>query len=108
MRSYHCYRVNGYPRVDVLGEKGEASRRGLVIQASHKIAYIHDEFDWGFSGRGPDQLALAILLDIFGDKKIAQEHCDDFKWTFLATAPRAGVTIQETQVRQMVRKLASR
>jgi hypothetical protein len=43
-------------------------------------------FNWGYGGSGPAQLALAILLDHFGEN-IAQEYYQAFKWQFVATWP---------------------
>ncbi|WP_128478936.1 DUF6166 domain-containing protein [Halorussus pelagicus] len=36
-------------------------------------------FDWGYSGSGPAQLALALLLDYTGDEDIALAHYTEFK-----------------------------
>ena len=35
-------------------------------------------FEWGYSGSGPAQLALALMADALGDE-IAQVHYQDFK-----------------------------
>jgi len=36
-------------------------------------------FNWGYSGSGPAQLALAILLDVTGDADLAVSLHQDFK-----------------------------
>ena len=36
-------------------------------------------FQWGYSGSGPAQLALALLVDALGDVELAQQHYQDFK-----------------------------
>jgi len=41
-------------------------------------------FNWGYSGSGPAQTALAILLDATGDEKMAQVHYQDFKFKVVA------------------------
>lgn len=41
-------------------------------------------FEWGYSGSGPAQLALAILLDYTGDEKVALIHYMDFKFDVIA------------------------
>jgi hypothetical protein len=41
-------------------------------------------FNWGYGGSGPAQLALAILLDVTGDEKLAVEHHQAFKWAFVS------------------------
>ena len=38
-----------------------------------------DGFDWGYDGGKPAQLALAILLDVTNDAKIALKHYKAFK-----------------------------
>jgi len=36
-------------------------------------------FEWGYDGSGPAQLALALLLDVIGDKYLALYHYQRFK-----------------------------
>lgn len=43
-----------------------------------------DGFNWSYSGSGPAQLALALLLDATGDPELAQGHYQDFKRQFVA------------------------
>ena len=40
-------------------------------------------FAWGYSGSGPAQLALALLIDATGDQDIALQHYQDFKFRFV-------------------------
>jgi CDGSH-type Zn-finger protein len=47
-----------------------------------------DGFEWSYSGSGPAQLALAILLDCLGDEDEALEHYQAFKNAFLAPLER--------------------
>lgn len=39
-----------------------------------------DGFNWGYSGSGPSQLALAILLDFTGEPAVALFRYHDFKF----------------------------
>jgi len=41
-------------------------------------------FAWGYGGSGPAQLALALLFDATGDKELALQHYQDFKWRVVA------------------------
>lgn len=41
-------------------------------------------FNWGYSGSGPAQLALALLLDVTGDKDLAERHYQAFKREVIA------------------------
>lgn len=44
-----------------------------------------DGFEWGYGGSGPAQLALAMLLDYYGDGALAERHYMDFKWLAVAS-----------------------
>src|SRR3989442_957585 len=43
-----------------------------------------DGFQWGYSGSGPAQLALALLADALADDAIAQALYQEFKREFVA------------------------
>ena len=49
-----------------------------------QVLYNHspDGFEWGYSGSGPAQLALALLLDATGDKIAALKYHQEFKEKF--------------------------
>lgn len=53
------------------------------------INHSPDGFAWGYGGSGPSQLALAILLELYG-KDEALLRYQDFKWDFIATLPKDG------------------
>jgi uncharacterized protein DUF6166 len=42
-------------------------------------------FEWGYTGSGPAQLALALLLDFTGDRRTAERYYQDFKCRMVAT-----------------------
>ena len=44
-----------------------------------------DGFQWGYSGSGPSQLSLALLLDVTGNPELAQAHYHDFKFYMVAS-----------------------
>jgi len=48
------------------------------------INHSPDGFQWGYSGSGPAQLALALLFDATNDSNIAKTHYQDFKWEVVA------------------------
>ncbi len=48
------------------------------------------EFEWGYSGSGPAQLALAILADHLGDDEQALNLYQQFKWAVIAGLPKHG------------------
>ena len=45
-------------------------------------------FEWGYSGSGPAQTSLAVLLDLGVSGEDAAKHYQDFKSEFIATQPR--------------------
>lgn len=46
------------------------------------------EFEWGYGGSGPSQLALALLADHLGDDEQALNLYQRFKWSVIAELPR--------------------
>ena len=46
-----------------------------------------DGFNWGYSGSGPAQLALAILLEVTDSEEIALAHYHDFEGQVIAAIP---------------------
>ncbi len=53
-------------------------------------------FAWGYSGSGPAQLALALLMDALGNAELALKHYQDFKWQVVADwHGRWSITAQE-------------
>lgn len=48
------------------------------------INHSPDGFNWGYSGSGPAQLALALLLDVTGDERLSCLNYQVFKLTFVA------------------------
>lgn len=69
-------------------------QRGMLVKKDNDILspvpsqklYNHspDGFNWGYGGSGPAQLALALLLDVTGDRNIALAHYQQFKWAIVA------------------------
>ena len=103
MRRYRCYRVDGFPRVEVVDDK--AGQWALMISPSRKVADYYHDFDWGNTGPAVDQLALAISLEFAADKQQAFKLADLIKWSFLAQASRIGTTITSDQVCQLIKSL---
>lgn len=61
----------------------------LTPEESQKIKnHSPDGFSWGYSGSGPSQLALAILLKLYSED-IAQSNYQEFKSKVIATLPKA-------------------
>ena len=60
----------------------------LPIQSSQQLFRHSADFAWGYSGSGPAQLALAILLDFTGDEELAIKHHQAFKQKVIARIPQ--------------------
>lgn len=61
-------------------------------------------FEWGYSGSGPAQLALAILVDFTGDEALALRLYQDFKADVIAGLPQgAPFILRERVVRSWLR-----
>ena len=73
---------------------GKASDRnvfidGVMLMADRSLAHRNhspDGFAWGYGGSGPSQLALAILLELYGEN-IAQRFYMRFKFDIIAALP---------------------
>jgi len=75
-------------------------RLEITPEASLKVRnHSPTGFEFGYSGSGPAQLALAILLDAFGAENeiAAEDNYQEFKAAFVAKArgPRWSVTERE-------------
>lgn len=50
---------------------------------SQNVERFSDDFAWGYSGDGPSQLALALLLEVTNDEKLSVELCLSFRERFI-------------------------
>lgn len=41
-------------------------------------------FQWGYGGSGPADLAYSLLLDATGDREVAEQWYQEFKWDYVA------------------------
>ena len=79
MKTYHGIKSEGAgPQTVYVSD--ETGTRKLDVYPSQKLRnHSPDGFQWGYGGSGPAQLALAILLDHFGDAARAQKYYQRFK-----------------------------
>lgn len=67
------------------------------------------EFEWGYGGSGPAQLALALLADATGEDRLAVALHQDFKFQFVGRLPKEGFEMTaeeiETWAEQAAKKL---
>lgn len=63
------------------------------------------EFEWGYGGSGPAQLALAILADYLGDDEQALNLYQRFKWVVVAGLPRHHWTLTGRQIAESLKSI---
>lgn len=66
---------------------------------SREIRDYAPDFEFGYFGSGPSQLALAILYDVTGNKDTSLLYCQDFKQDYIAQFDQNGFILLESQVR---------
>ena len=63
-------------------------------------------FAWGYSGSGPAQLALAILVDHLKDDKAALAHYQNFKEAVISRLPNGREwTLDSAQIEAALQKI---
>lgn len=62
-------------------------------------------FEWGYSGSGPAQLALAILADHCDDDRQAFNFHHRFKWAVVVELPRRAWTLSTQEIDQVLQTL---
>ena len=67
--------------------EGGKEPRSLDSNPSLELMNHSPEFNWGYVGSGPAQLALALLLDATEDPATALRSYQDFKWQVIAGFP---------------------
>jgi hypothetical protein len=85
-RGFRPENVGGPARVyRIIVEGGEEDRQELTPGRSQKL-FNHSPtgFQWGYSGSGCAQLALALLIDATGDNYKALTLHQDFKREFVS------------------------
>lgn len=91
--------------------RGRRERTGCIVEVyldgkkSHDLdarldirMHSPNGMDWGYFGPGPSQLALAILADATGNKRIAEAYHEDFRRAFVADLPFIRWTLTSEEV----------
>ena len=77
------YGLNGHDVWKRLWPDGTSER--LPLKPSLKLRnHSPTGFSWGYSGSGPAQLALALLLDATSEPDKAMSYYQDFKFSIVA------------------------
>src|SRR5690242_18332675 len=64
-----------------------------------------DGFEWGYCGRGPAQLALAILADHLSDDRQALDLHQRFKWEVISKLPRTDWSLTGLEIDQALERI---
>ena len=82
---------------------------GPVVEGvDYRWRYHSTEFNWGYGGSGPADLALNILLEATGDKEAAWLYHQPFKWDMVANLPWEGGEIPWKDVYDWLHKMGYR
>ena len=60
------------------------------------------DFEWGYGGSGPAQLALALAADVLGDDDRAQSAYQKLKFKLVGGLPHEGWVLTESRVRSAI------
>jgi hypothetical protein len=98
MKLYHGRRTEHGCAVDV-EEDGEC----YLLHPRHDLrSHSPTSLEWGHSGSGPAQLALALAADVLGDDKRAQEIYQRLKSKVVAGLPHEGWVLTEHRLRAAI------
>lgn len=98
-KAYHARRTPDGPWVQVDGEDLKQ------VQEADKISVSSEEaFDWGYSGSGPARLALAIIVHVTKDIRLAKIIQDDFLQEVISQMPEEGFTLTIEDLRNWAKK----
>ena len=62
-------------------------------------------FEWGYSGSGPAQLALALVADHLTDDRQALDTYQRFKWAVVTELPKKGWTLSSREIDQSLERI---
>jgi hypothetical protein len=97
MKVYHGTRTENGCSV-VVEEDGEFT--GLDLR--HDLRRHSAEFEWGYGGSGPAQLALALAADVLGDDERAQDIYQRVKFKVVGRLPHEGWVMTEDRLRSAI------
>jgi hypothetical protein len=82
---YHGHRTGGATRVWVeTMNDDDGTHRAIGRPLQHRVRHSPDGFEWGYSGSGPADLALAILWHALGSEP-ARDLYHQFKHEIIST-----------------------
>jgi hypothetical protein len=107
MKTYTGYRLPG--------DQGAAAQGFVTVHQEGKppqplaprfdLRRHADDLNWGYTGAGPAQLALALAVDVLGDDQAAQEVHQQLKFRLTSRLPKDGWALTEQQVRRLIQEI---
>lgn len=97
MKVYHGRQTAYGCAVDV-EEDGECT----LLNPRHDLRLHSTEFNGGYGGSGPAQLALALAADVLGDDRKALEIYQRLKFKIVGRLPQEDWILTEQQVRTAI------
>lgn len=95
-------RIPGDPRVEGVVLRRDEDGRAVMNVDHSIIAHSPTGMEWGYSGSGPADLALNILIAFEVPSFDATMLHQEFKREFLAGMPREGGTIAPERIREWI------
>lgn len=96
-------------KMDVFYDGGDIVLKRIngcaTANVPHAIVYHSPTgFEWGYGGSGPADLALNILYAVTGNKKLAMDLHQRFKWEFIVGMPAEGGIIKREEIIEWLRR----
>lgn len=104
MKTYTGYRLldaRGNP-VQAVVTVHEEGREPQPLELRHDLRLHSAEFNWGYGGSGPAQLALALAADVLGDDDQAQDVYQRLKFRLIGRLPNDGWSLTEQRLRETI------
>ncbi len=97
MKVYHGRRTEHGCAVDV-----EEDAECTSLNPRNHLRRHSSEFNWGYGGSGPAQLALALAADVLGDDDRAQAVYQQLKFKLIGRLPHEEWVLTERQIRSAI------
>jgi hypothetical protein len=102
----------GYRRLDSHGHPAamavtvhEPGQDPKPLDPRRDIRLHSEEFNWGYGGSGPAQLALALAADVLNDDEAAQDVYQRLKSRVVGRLAEDGWRITEEQLQEAIRRI---
>ncbi|MGH7173841.1 MAG: DUF6166 domain-containing protein [Gemmataceae bacterium] len=100
MKVYHGRRTEHGCAVDV-----EEDAECTSLNPRNDLRRHSSEFNWGYGGSGPAQLALALAADVLGDGDRAQAVYQKLKFKLVGRLPNEEWVLSESQIRSAIESI---